>query len=338
MEWIKAYISTTTQGLDSVFNILLDNDVSGAQIIDHDEMNRFLQSNPFAWDYVDEALLVESSTSDSFQHNTSKHAATEAGIVFYVIDNEEGRKQLENIRSELSSLANPSYDNYFGNITWQTEKVNDADWLDEWKKYYKPFRIGQSVVIVPKWESYEAQDHDLVFTIDPGSVFGTGQHQTTQLCVEALEMHIRPGQSVLDIGCGSGILSLIALLLGAAYAVACDFDPAASTSVKENAELNQINSSRFDVLQGDIFKDIFLIKEINKRKYDIIVANIVADVVVALTPIVYDWLKPLGLFISSGIISERLDEVLTSFANAGYTNIINQQRDGWHLVCGRRHA
>jgi ribosomal protein L11 methyltransferase len=204
--------------------------------------------------------------------------------------------------------------------------------LHEWKKHYKPFRVGQRIVIVPIWEEYEAEPGDVVFIIDPGSVFGTGLHQTTRLSIVSLEEYVRPGDMVLDIGCGSGILSVISLLLQADFAFACDFDPAAAIATRDNALRNPIKPGSLQVETGDIFKDTHLRDVIAGRHFDIVVANIVADVVIRLAGFVKQYLKPDGIFIASGIIGERMQEVELALLNNGFTLINNLEQDGWFCL------
>jgi ribosomal protein L11 methyltransferase len=232
------------------------------------------------------------------------------------------------------------------------ESADDESWLNEWKKHFKPLRVGR-VVIVPEWESYTprksstlsfgeaccdfgaAQD-EVVFTIDPGSAFGTGQHQTTQLCVSAMQKYISAGDTILDIGCGSGILSIIALLLNAEKVVACDIDPAgAIAATRKNARLNPVDLTRLEVHAGDALSDENLREKICAHKYDVVVANIVADVIVELVPLAKAVLKTGGYFVSSGIIAERASEVVDGFEKSGFKIEQNLSLDGWHCIVGR---
>ncbi|MDR1665277.1 MAG: 50S ribosomal protein L11 methyltransferase, partial [Clostridiales bacterium] len=295
MEWVKARIATTSEGVEPVFGALLNCGVAGAEIIDAAEMKRFLSENPFSWDYVDESLT---SVDSGF-----------AEVVFYVPDSPEGNETLLNIKSALAKLSNDKVNLPApGALSLTVETVNDESWLHEWKKHYKPFRVGCSLVVVPMWEEYEPSERDLIITLDPGSVFGTGMHPTTQLCMEALEDFIRPGASVLDIGCGSGILSIAALRLGASSAFGCDIDPAVEQSVSVNRGLNALTESQLAVRNGDIFNNASLRSEIASRPYDVVVSNIVADVIIGLTGYVPRLLAGKGLFIASGIIDERYEE------------------------------
>ena len=321
MEWIEVKIKTSSQAVEPVTGLLMANNIPNVRIIDDVMVDRFLLDHPLNWDYKDE---LSPTFSD------------EAEILFYVHDDAIGRKILSQIEIKLHDLVKNIPEINFGAFAVSCGPVNDDDWLHEWKKTYKPFTIGTGVVVKPFWEPYEAKDGETVFTIDPGAVFGTGLHGTTQLCVMALEK-LKPlkDATVLDIGCGSGILSVIALLLGASSAMACDIDPGAARCAIENARLNNISSSRFKALTGDIFEDDFL----QETKYDIVLANIVADVIIGITPKVHKFMKKDGLFIASGIIDERIAEVKQNIEDHGLKIRETHHMDGWHcIVAVQKHA
>lgn len=324
MEWIEVAVATTGEGVEPVFGVLLSCGVTGAQIIDDVEMIRFLEDNPLTWDYLDESLR--------------EHPDENAYVIFYLTPGLEGNESLQLIKAHLASLRQMSLGFSVGSLSLRCKTVDDESWLHEWKKHYKPFRIGRSVVIKPFWEAYAAQPGDIVFTIDPGAVFGTGLHQTTQLCIEALERFYAPGGIMLDIGCGSGILSVIALLLGMDSAVACDFDPAAMLAAKENVLKNPVDPSRYTVITGDILNDDTLVETIKQQSYEVITANIVADVVISLSSFVGDFLKPGGVFIVSGIITARVEDVTTALTANGFQVIACFERDGWYCAAASRDA
>jgi ribosomal protein L11 methyltransferase len=318
MEWIKARVLTNTEGVEDVFAVLLSCGINGAQIIDPSDLRKILSEEPRQWDYVDESLLNDSDNE-------------EALVEFYLTPDATGNDILSQVKTQLSILKQRNEHNKYGKLELTFESADDETWLNEWKKHYKPFRIGKSVVVVPVWEQYEACTGDIVFTIDPGSVFGTGLHQTTQLCIEAMELHVSSGDLVMDLGCGSGILSIISLLLGAGEVFACDFDPAASIATRENALRNPVNQNALTVFKGDILEiDMTSIKPRN-----VVIANIVADVIIRLAPIVKKYLTPNGVFISSGIIDERIFDVKEALIGSGFIIESELQRDGWYCLVSK---
>ena len=323
MQWIKASIETTGPGVETVTAILMSCGITGVEIKDSKERAQYFADTARTWDYADESLLVDDSEW--------------AYVVFYVTDNEAGNKLLKKVAGNLSAFSRTSTEN-IGSLTVRVERANDETWLHEWKKHFKPLRLGR-VVVVPEWEKFAPRKGDIVFIIDPGSAFGTGQHQTTQLCISALQKWVGAGHKVLDVGCGSGILSIISLLLGAQYVCAIDVDPAgAVTATKKNAELNPIDLSKLKVMVGDVLSQTDVCAEVKETAYDVVVANIVADVIIPLAPLAREFAKPGGVFISSGIISERLDEVLEAYAKAGITVLAQEELEGWHCVVGRCDA
>jgi ribosomal protein L11 methyltransferase len=235
-----------------------------------------------------------------------------------------------------------------GALALELVTVDDQQWLNEWTKYYKPFEIGRRVVVKPVWEEYapdapavptppDAPDTParVVFNINPGSAFGTGMHQTTRLCVGELEKYVRGGERVLDLGCGSGILSIISLMLGAASAAGVDFDPAAVATARENAVLNGITEEEYVLLYGNVLTDADLRGRVQASKYDIVAANIVADAIVELSGFVPSVLAEAGVFITSGIIRERLDDVCAALLRNGFVIADTLFMDGWVCVVAR---
>jgi ribosomal protein L11 methyltransferase len=295
--------------------VLIANNISGAQVIDNSDLRQLLDENPLTWDYIDESLLES-------QHDY-------IAVEFYVPPDEGGQDKLLQISDCLKNLSLDDSHNY-GDLSLTVETVNDESWLHEWKKYFKPIRVGKRIVIIPAWENYTPCAGDVIFTVDPGSVFGTGQHQSTQLCAEALEDYIKLGHTLLDIGCGSGILSIIGLLLGVETATACDFDPSAWLAVRENLRLNpSVDTSRLQMFTGDFFTAPNIQINALKEPFDVITANIVADPIIKLASMVRQLLKPNGVFIASGIIHERLADVLDAFRLNNLTLLRVRERDGW---------
>jgi len=322
MEWIKTSIETTSIGVEIVSGILMSCGIAGVEIIDSQERARYFADSTRTWDYADESLLTTGFDC--------------AYVVFYVTNDAAGNQLLEDVKQNLARFSIAETLN-IGALTLRQESANDETWLHEWKMYFKPIRIGR-IVVVPEWVEYTPKDEDIVFTIDPGSAFGTGQHQTTQLCINALQKWINTKDKVLDIGCGSGILSIISLLLEASDVCAIDIDPAgAIAATKKNAELNPVDLNQLKVLSGDVLTDATVRQNVGNG-YDIVVANIVADVIIPLAPLAGMFAKEGGLFIASGIISEKLSEVLDVFTAAGLTVLEQEELEGWHCVVGRTNA
>ena len=330
MEWIKAKLLTASEGLEPVFALLADAGIYGTQIEDAQEMWLFFQkaakhpgggqnaAPPWAWDYVDERLL---NMPDE-----------ETCVVFYVSANAAGRETLLSVHTALARLRTLDTGLDLGRLILQTETVDDESWLHEWKKHYKPFSVG-NVIIKPVWETYQAQSsREIVFNINPGHVFGTGLHQTTQLCIKALEHVVTPETKLLDIGCGSGILSIIALLLSAERACAIDIDPNAADIAYENAALNGIAKDRYDVRTGNVLTDGALRDAIAQTAYNVVVANIVADVIIDIAAFVPAWLAPGGVFIASGIIGARVDDVRAALLENNFAIDHVAEQDDWFCI------
>ena len=309
--WHKISIKTMPgEGVENVTAVLISNGIVGMEVVDSAERVRDIKSIAGTWDYADENLLI----SDD-----------KAFVVFYVAKEEGCEKLLSKIESELKQHGGTEID---------CTNVDESEWQDEWKKHFKPTKIGD-VVIVPVWEDYEAKKKDVVFMIDPGAAFGTGQHESTRLCVFAMQEFVKAGDLVLDIGCGSGILSCISSLLGAKKVVACDIDPiGAISATKRNAELNGITN--VEVLAGDALSE--LAQKLSEEKYDVVIANIVADVVIELVPFVKGILNPAGKFISSGIIGERAADVTSKFQDESLNVVWEKVINDWHAFVVNKDA
>ena len=294
MEWIELKIKTTAQGIEPISGVLYDLGITGVQISDKDDFKEFLENNRKYWDYVDEEL-EKLKDQDSF-------------ITVYFEDSAEGRELLSKAKEEVLAV--------FGETEFFENSVKDEDWSENWKQFFKPIEVGERVVIVPEWEEIPETDR-IKFLINPGMSFGTGSHESTRMCIEELEKNLKKDDLILDLGCGSGILSVIGLLLGAKDCVAVDIDPMAVETAYKNLVLNGLSPERYKGYAGDITADKALYKTLSEKKYDIVLANIVADVIINLSGFVKDFLKESGTFICSGIIIERKDEVKAALQNAG---------------------
>ena len=311
MDWLELKIDTSHAGLDAVTDMLEQQGVTGVMIDDEADFQSFLENNRQYWDYVDDDLLAQ-------KKGVSR-------VTFYLERNEDAYGTVAAVRMAMSALKkeHPEY----APLLLTMADVADEDWENNWKQFYKPMEIGSRLLVVPEWE--EAADPTRVkLVLNPGLTFGTGSHATTRLCLQALDTHIHGGERVLDLGCGSGILSIAALRLGAESAFACDIDEKCVDVAYENAALNGIGKDRYTVRWGDVLTDAALRQEMGTG-YDIVVANIVADVIMDLSPHVRPFLKPGGLFLCSGIIDDRAAEVLEKLKADGWDVFEQRSSEGW---------
>ncbi len=318
MDWIKVTITTTAAGIDPVSGRLLDLGINGIEISDKDDFKEFLEKNRRYWDYVDEELerLKEADTV----------------ITLYLSDGAAGMEQLAAVRASMQELSLLDKENAYGTLKVSTDHVKDEDWSEIWKQYFHPIPVGEKILIQPVWEKSENPENRIVFTINPGMSFGTGSHPSTRFCIEEIEKHLHSGDTVLDLGCGSGILSIIALLLGASSATAIDIDPNAIDVAYTNLALNNLPKENYHAFAGDILSDQTLRTELDT--YDLVIANIVADVIIGLSGFVRQFIKENGTFICSGIILERLDEVILALESAGFSiKEIRKDKDWAAITC-----
>ena len=318
MDWLELHIDTTHTGLEPVETMLSALGIDGVVIDDETEFHDFLESNRQYWDYVDEDL-------EASMHGKSR-------VTFYLPADETGFAQMGEVRLALEDLKARRSD--CGTLLLSLENLRDEDWENNWKQYYKPMEIGQRLLVIPQWEEVDPGER-VPLILDPGLTFGTGSHATTRLCLTALEKTVAQGDRVLDLGCGSGILSIAALRLGASQALAVDIDDKCLDVAYENAALNGIGKDRYTVRVGDVLSDGALRREL-EGSYDIVVANIVADVIIALAPLVPSMLRPGGTFLCSGIIDDRAEEVRAALEAAGWTVLETQSADGWFAYTCRR--
>ena len=312
MKWLEIHIDTNHAGLELVEGFLSAQDIDNVVIDDETDFHDFLETNRQYWDYVDEELLEQ--------------RAGKSRITFYLPADEVGMAKLGAVRIALEEFR-AQQQGQCGSLLMTMDAMEDADWENNWKQYYKPMEIGERLMVIPEWESADVGGR-VPLILNPGLPFGTGSHATTRLCMPALEKTVRGGEQVLDLGCGSGILSIAALKLGAAHAFACDIDEKCETVAYENAALNGIDRADYDVRTGDILTDAGLQAEIGSG-YDVVLANIVADVIIALAPAVGRLKKPEGLFICSGIIDDRAEEVAARLREAGLTIVESAESEGW---------
>ena len=318
MEWLELHIDTNHAGLEPLEIFLSANGVDGVVIDDEQDFQSFLENNHQYWDYVDEDL--EASMKGKSR------------ITFYLPADDEGFARLGALRTALQTFKE-AHAGQYGSLLMTMENLKDSDWENNWKQYYKPMEIGERLLVIPEWEQENVRGQakyagKVPLILEPGLTFGTGSHATTRLCLTALEQAVHGGERVLDLGCGSGILSIAALTLGAASAAAVDIDDKCLTVAYENAALNGIGRDRYTVLVGDAVSDRALKAQLGGG-YDIVVANIVADVIIGLSGQVRPFLKEDGLFLCSGIIDDRAEEVAQRLREAGWDILRTRQSEGW---------
>ena len=315
MDWIEVSIATVSEGMEMVSGFLYELGITGLLIEDTADIINFLENNDKTWDYVDEELI--------------KKKDSESYIKFYVSNDIQGKEKLALLTNSLEELKNLGKEEQWnlGTLELKLNNVSEADWANNWKKYYKPTKIGENVVIKPTWEEYNAKAGETVVEIDPGMAFGTGTHETTSMCIELLQEYVQNNDTVLDIGCGSGILGIVSAKLGADKVVGVDFDSVAVEVAKENVSNNGL-SDKVEIRCGDLM-------EVVKEKGRIIVANIIADVIIKLTKTVPNFIEENGVFIASGIIKERLDDVLCAMEKEGFEIEKVVKKGEWAAVAAR---
>lgn len=314
MEWIELIVHTSTEGTDSVSGVLMDSGASGTMIEDRSDIPDPNQPHGI-WEIIDPALL------DNMPEDVLVHAWFEETSALPSL--------LDSIRSRLAELPAKAAAIDFGSLQLDSRSVNDQAWTGIWKKYFKPFHAGTHLVIKPTWEPYTPGPEDIIIEIDPGMAFGSGTHETTGMCLSLLEEVIGGGEDVIDVGTGSGILAIGAALLGAGRVLAIDIDPDAVKVAQENIEHNHVDQV-VSVRQGNLLDHV-------SDTCGICVANIISDVIIAFAAPLTSHIRPGGLFICSGIVSQRSDEVAEALDKAGYEILKKVTRGEWTAFLSRRN-
>ncbi len=317
MNWTQVDIYTSTKGIDPLCGRLLNIGVTGFQISDSADFQEFLDKKTGNWDILEDDLL---SLKDK-----------ETTVTIYLPENSQGQEMIILMKNELDELKRIDEKNEFGRLCYSFCGIKEEDWANNWKQYFKPFQIGEKLIIKPSWEEIDEKNDKTILEIDPESSFGTGQHNTTKLCLELLQKHIKNNDKILDIGCGSGILSIAGMLLGGENAVAVDIEENAVTTSLKNAEKNGISLTNYNAYRGDIISDNALREKIG-GSYNIITANIVADVLIAMSPIFSDFLIDNGILLMSGIISSRKDDVINEITKYGFSLVEIKESEDWVVL------
>lgn len=317
MKWNKFRLKTTTESEDIVSSMLMDLGIQGIEIEDKIPLTQSDKEQMF----VD--ILPEIEADDGVAY-----------ISFYLEEDEDKEEVLANVKKELEEMR--AYTNV-GACTIEESQTEDVDWVNNWKQYFHQFYVDD-VLIIPSWEEVKPEDEDkMIIHIDPGTAFGTGMHETTQLCIRQIRKYVTPDTTILDVGFGSGILGMLALKFGAKYSVGTDLDPCAIDATYENMEVNGITKDQYEVMIGNIIDDKEVQDKVGYEKYDIVVANILADVLVPLTPVILHQLKTGGIYITSGIIDAKEETVVEAVKEAGLEVLEVTYQGEWVSVTARKN-
>ena len=317
MKWNKFRIKTTTEAEDIVCSSLMDLGVQGVEVEDKIPLTQREKEQMF----VD--ILPEIDVDDGVAY-----------ISFYLEEDEDKEKMLQAVRDELKEIC--TYVNV-GSMEIEESQTEDVDWVNNWKQYFHQFTIDD-VLIIPSWEDVQPEDEDkMIIHIDPGTAFGTGMHETTQLCIRQIKKYVTEDTEILDVGCGSGILGMLALKFGAKHSTGTDLDPCAIDATHENMDVNGISRDQYRVMIGNIIDDKEVQDQVGYDRYDIVAANILADVLVPLTPVILNHLKTGGIYITSGIIEEKEETVVEAVKAAGLEVLEVNHQGEWVSVTARKN-
>ena len=328
MKWKKFRIKTKTEAEDIIISTLYDIGLEGAQIEDNVPLTAMEKEQMF----VD--ILPQMQEDDGTAYLSFFVEETEEGALLLNGESKKEEEILATVKEELDSLRD-FLDIGEGSIA--VDETEDIDWINNWKQYFKQFYVDD-ILIIPSWEEVKEEDKDrMIIHIDPGTAFGTGMHETTQLCIRQLKKYVTEDTEMLDVGTGSGILSIVALKLGAKHAVGTDLDPCAVPAVEENKEVNEIPVQDFDMMIGNIIDDKEVQAAVGYEKYDIVAANILADVLVPLTPVIVNQMKKGGIYITSGIIDQKEETVVKAVKDAGLEVLEVTYQGEWVSVTARKN-
>ena len=311
MKWTEVKIKTVSKLEDLISSVLYDVGAAGLAIEDPNDIIELEQSET-NWDFIDDNLI--NLLDDQII------------IKAYFPESDILEKTIKSIQNEIK--INPMIKEKDTQITLTL--IDDEDWAESWKEHYKPFKIGPNILIKPSWEDIEVEEGNIVIELDPGMAFGTGTHETTWMCTEAIEKHMEKGDTLYDIGCGSGILSIVAVKLGAKKVIGVDLDPVSIKTSKENIEINHV-ADKIDIREGNLL-------EVIDEKADIIVSNIIAEVIAGMTPDLKGYLKEDGIFICSGIILKKIELVQDALEKNGFEIIEIVKKGEWALIVSKNNS
>ena len=328
MKWVKFRIKTVTEAEDIIISTLYDLGLEGAQIEDKVPLTAMEKEQMF----VD--ILPDGPEDDGIAYLSFFVEEKEDGSLEVAGEKTTTEAVLADVKQELEDLRQ-FMDIGEGSVA--VDETEDIDWINNWKQYFHQFYIDD-ILVIPSWENVEAKDSDkMVIHIDPGTAFGTGMHETTQLCIRQLKKYVTEDTEILDVGCGSGILGMLALKFGAKHSVGTDLDPCAIDATYENMDNNGISRDQYEVMIGNIIDDKAVQDKVGYEKYDIVAANILADVLVPLTPVIIHQMKKGGIYITSGIIEDKEDVVVKAVKEAGLEVLEVNHQGEWVSVTARKN-
>jgi len=324
MNWKKLKIFCNPNAVEILSAVLLDNGITGFIINDPNTIDELYNDEHSHWAYIDDDL--------------ENYKNFDCNIEVYFPQDEQGRENLLSVQSAVKVLKDQDFGFDLGSLQFEYDEADDKLWLNDWKKYFKPIKIGDTFYIKPSWETIEEEHNRYVIEMDPANSFGSGTHATTQLCLTAFEkIYVESKDiSVLDLGCGSGILGIGAALSGVKNITFADIDLHCTQTAKENAANNNLNLDNLNFVCGNILTDSTLTEKIGSNKYDIVFANIMAEILIEMAPVLERFLKEKGYIILSGIITQRLEAVKQAFIKEGYDIVSVDIKDDWCAVVVRR--
>ncbi len=320
MAWLELTVSTCSSGIAQAAGELTAGGFADLVLEDQAEFEEFLEENRAYWDYIDEELQEKMQG---------------LSCIKLYLENTDAQ-DLDKLKALLETMRSNHPDGALGSLALSVKPLPDTDWSESWKDNYPPQPVGETLTVLPCWLADSDTQGRRPIILDPGLTFGTGAHPSTQMVMEVMEKTVRPGDACLDLGSGSGILSIAALRLGAKSAIGVDIDPKAEDIARENAAYNGFAAPEFTALTGNVTADRKMMQRLSRESYRVVLVNIVADVIVGLAPILPEFLKEESILICSGILDSRLEDVLRALQNAGLTVTEVKAKEDWRCVCARK--